>query len=924
MRDMHAEASGRTPEVDGSVVETSEEVPRDADGMACDGGLPIKAGAVPLKTEVSPDGTGVPAQRLFDAAMEMRAAGMNVVPVREDGSKTPELVRWRQYQKKRTDGGQIWSWFASDQATGIGCIYGAVSGNVELLEFEGAAVEEGVLDEVSDLMVNSGLADAWDAICTGWASQSPSGGMHFRFRVEGMPVKGNTKLASREAREDELTDDEHKLKAERPDKVIPRTLIETRGEGGFGVCEPSYGRVHSSGRPYVRIAGGPATMAVIDADTYKAVHQVCRMAHKVELPAAPEWRGRPPRELPAGQERPGDAFNAEGDIPGLISQHGWTFVYQRGVIQYWRRPGKSQGISASLNYGNNGKLYVFTSSTEFDNERAYSPFAVYAILEHGGNFKNAARDLGRQGYGSQIGRQAITSFHEALAIATSSSSDVGGTEGAEEAREEAPQGSAQMPRTGGDDREQGAGKGENITLLPSPKDPMAVVRMLQPHWRSTEHSEAPTLLHWQGIWLWWRGTHWEELTPDGMKARLYPMLEGASWLKTDAKGNVETVPWAPNRSKVSDLMEAMAAVHHLPPHYGMPSWLGKDAPSKSTTLIACENGLLDVTTRQLRPHTPQYLNRACVPFPYVDGTPAPEKWLAFLKQLWPDDPQAVAALQEWFGYVLSGRTDLQKMLFLVGPPRSGKGTIARVLTALVGQVNVAGPTLASLATNFGMAPLIKASLAVIDDARLPRRDTESVTERLLSVTGEGTVDVDRKNKDMWTGRIPARLMMLSNDLPPFSDASGAIATRMITLTLKKSFLGEEDTGLEEVLTQELSGIFAWALEGLDRLRERGKITEPVSSAAARSSMDAAVSPIKAFIEEHCTIDTADEMCRVPKDALWSAWVSWCAEMDRSPSNKINFGRMLVSAAPGMEETRPYINGQKIRMYRGIKLNSLTI
>jgi len=78
-----------------------------------------------------------------------------------------------------------------------------------------------------------------------------------------------------------------------------------------------------------------------------------------------------------------------------------------------------------------------------------------------------------------------------------------------------------------------------------------------------------------------------------------------------------------------------------------------------------------------------------VSFDYDPDAPAPRRWLAFLKELWPDDTDSIAAMQD----VLSGRTDLHKIFLLIGPTRSGKGTIARVLAALVGRGNAAGPTL---------------------------------------------------------------------------------------------------------------------------------------------------------------------------------------------------------------------------------------
>ncbi len=45
----------------------------------------------------------------------------------------------------------------------------------------------------------------------------------------------------------------------------------------------------------------------------------------------------------------------------------------------------------------------------------------------------------------------------------------------------------------------------------------------------------------------------------------------------------------------------------------------------------------------------------------------------------------IDVLGEWFGYVISGRLDLHKILFMVGPTRGGKGVIARILTALIGK-----------------------------------------------------------------------------------------------------------------------------------------------------------------------------------------------------------------------------------------------
>jgi putative DNA primase/helicase len=76
--------------------------------------------------------------------------------------------------------------------------------------------------------------------------------------------------------------------------------------------------------------------------------------------------------------------------------------------------------------------------------------------------------------------------------------------------------------------------------------------------------------------------------------------------------------------------------------------------------------------------------------------------------------------------------------------------------------------------------------------------------------------IDRKFRDPWSGKLPTRFVILTNELPKFRDSSGPIANRMLILQMVKSFLGEEDRTLDERLRAELPGILLWALDGLNR------------------------------------------------------------------------------------------------------------
>ena len=122
------------------------------------------------------------------------------------------------------------------------------------------------------------------------------------------------------------------------------------------------------------------------------------------------------------------------------------------------------------------------------------------------------------------------------------------------------------------------------------------------------------------------------------------------------------------------------------------------------------------------------------------------------------------------------------------------------------------------------------SLAIISDARLGgRTDSQVVVERLLSISGEDALTIDRKNLEPITVKLPTRLVIFSNELPRLGDSSGALAGRMILLRLTRSFYGQEDTGLTDRLLGELPGILNWAIAGWQRLRERGRFRQPTAA-----------------------------------------------------------------------------------------------
>jgi hypothetical protein len=345
------------------------------------------------------------------AARELHDAGLCVLPIKADGTKKPS-VSWLEYKVNRTTPEQHDGWFGGDRPRGIAVVYGAVSGGVELIEFEGLAIREGLLDQVTEIMNASGLSEPWAAIVDGWVTESPSGGRHYRVRVKGGDVPGNTKLASRLAREDEYTEADRQRLRERPNARIVRVLIETRGEGGYGLVEPSGGTVHASGRPYLRVSGAPGSIPVLDAETVGAIRDVCRMADQMPQPEAPKTAPRPAPPRADGSLRPGDDFEARASWEEIL-RGVFRPLHTRGSETYWGWADGVGGVKATTGKDEHDRLFVFATGSEFQSEVPYSKFGAYAVLEHGGDHKAAARALAHQGYGSRhltsVGAKPIAS-----------------------------------------------------------------------------------------------------------------------------------------------------------------------------------------------------------------------------------------------------------------------------------------------------------------------------------------------------------------------------------------------------------------------------------------------------------------------------------------------------------------------------------
>jgi len=307
-----------------------------------------------------------------DVAKRYLDAGLCVLPARRD-QKRP-TVAWKAFQSRLPTASEIDAWFSNGH-NALCVLAGTVSGQVELIDFDNGG-------ELFQRWCEKVRAAAPGLLERLVLSKTQSDGRHAAYRHEASGC-GNLKLAQRRC------DD---------GKIV--TLIETRGEGGLFLCAPTDG--------YELIQGDLADLPIL---TEIERDILLRAAWELTeyLPPVVDGPSNNPAvgqrsvlsvgqcgSLPDNADRPGDDFNCRGDVRGVLEQHGWVRT-RGGENEYWRRPGKETGTSATLK---DRVFYVFSSNaTPFEPNRGYSPFAVYSLLACGGDFEQAARSLRELGFG---------------------------------------------------------------------------------------------------------------------------------------------------------------------------------------------------------------------------------------------------------------------------------------------------------------------------------------------------------------------------------------------------------------------------------------------------------------------------------------------------------------------------------------------
>jgi replicative DNA helicase len=309
-------------------------------------------------------------KEIKDKAKEYLKAQLSVIPTKED--KLPALSSWKPYQSKRIKEDEVEGLFTGANVKGLAIICGAISGGLEVIDVDTKHDTTGSLwDELRGL-IEDNLPELYSRLVI---AQTKSGGYHIYYRCK--EIKGNLKLAT---------------------KLNKEVLIETRGEGGYVIAPPT--------PKYTYIQGEPINIPTITPEDRDILFSISKSFNELEE-VKPKVSTTSATTYNSTGLSPFEDYHQRGDVVGLLESKGWRVVNKRGERINLLRPGSTDSKTSGNYHTGLRVLRVFSSSTEFNPDKGYSPAQVFSLLECNGDNKLTYRRLLELGYGEPYNGEDI-------------------------------------------------------------------------------------------------------------------------------------------------------------------------------------------------------------------------------------------------------------------------------------------------------------------------------------------------------------------------------------------------------------------------------------------------------------------------------------------------------------------------------------
>lgn len=335
-------------------------------------------------------------------------------------------------------------------------------------------------------------------------------------------------------------------------------------------------------------------------------------------------------------------------------------------------------------------------------------------------------------------------------------------------------------------------------------------------------------------------------------------------------------------------------------------------------MLNVKNGLLNIYTKELKPHTPNYVSLVQFPVAFDPEAKCPV-WEDCIKAWMAGDEEAekTRLLKQFCGYCLSSSMIYDKALFLVGDGGNGKSTFVDTISMVMGPESVSHIDLEGLYGQYGMKGLIGKRLNIIEEVQGNFYQSNKL-KKLIS--GE-EITIDIKYKDQFTFRPQAKFIFAVNIMPRVDDTSTATERRMIAITFKNNFRDNPNTQLRSrfgLLAQELPGILNWMLDGAKDLNDNGKFIITQEQTNMLSEYRQENSSVEGFIAECLEVGEGFE---VSARDLYEEYRSYCQRDGRKFKGNISFTKEMRAYGTryGLFRFEERTSGHTVSKFIGIKI-----
>lgn len=335
-------------------------------------------------------------------------------------------------------------------------------------------------------------------------------------------------------------------------------------------------------------------------------------------------------------------------------------------------------------------------------------------------------------------------------------------------------------------------------------------------------------------------------------------------------------------------------------------------------LIPVNNGVYNILTKELLPHSPTYYFKHKLPVSY-NATAICPKIDKFLREVFTD--VQLKTVEEWMGYCCYRTYMYKKALIIVGDGDTGKTTFLELLTAMIGEENKSGISLHKIASDkFSSAQLYGKHVNIFDE--LSAEDVHD-TANFKIATGGGSIMGEYKYGDQFSFKNYSKLMFACNKIPDVKDMNDeAYFNRWMVIHLEKT-IKEKVTNLIAQLTttEELSGLFNVAMTALERLLLQDGFSYKTSGIDTKLEMMRSASALANFVTEKIVKTPGADLT---KEELYNAYALFCDERNLAPETIHMIGKKLTFYAPYITEGRMYTFGNKghttqVRGWRNVSL-----